>query len=49
LFREKNNKGSTDSKVIDQQATAEAALSLMADVLKGGGILSMTLVIWNQA
>ena len=36
LFREKNNKGSTDSKVIDQQATAEAALSLMADVLRGG-------------
>jgi len=31
--------GSTDSKVIDQQATAEAALSLMADVLMGGNII----------
>jgi len=39
---------STDSKVIGQQATAEAALSLMADVLMGG-ILSMSLVTWNQA
>jgi len=31
--------GSTDSKVIDQQAAAEAALSLMADVLMGGNII----------
>jgi trimethylamine--corrinoid protein Co-methyltransferase len=31
--------GCTDSKVVDQQAAAEAALTMMADVLMGGNIV----------
>lgn len=31
--------GATDSKVVDQQAAAEAALTMLADVLMGGNII----------
>jgi len=31
--------GATDSKVVDQQAAAEAALTLLADVLTGGNLI----------